>query len=106
MGSGMAAGAAFRQRRVRDVGAVRSFSTLHVCNANERIQHTVASYERLRSAANTGDSVSVALRLSHQMKFVRTSICIYVTSNLWPSDSVRVGGGIGSPPLGPLGSLQ
>ena len=28
VGSGMAAGAAFGQRRVRDVGAVRSFSTI------------------------------------------------------------------------------
>ena len=37
VGSGMAAGAAFGQRRVRDVGAVRSFSTL--CNVNDPITH-------------------------------------------------------------------
>ena len=39
VGSGMAAGAAFGQRRVRDVGAVRSFSTL--CNVNDPITHAI-----------------------------------------------------------------
>ena len=40
VGSGMAAGTAFGQHRVRDVGAVQSFST--ICNVNVRMTHATS----------------------------------------------------------------
>ena len=50
-GSGMAAGTAFGQHRVRDVGAVQSFST--ICNVNVRMTHATSRTGHGRARRHT-----------------------------------------------------
>ena len=60
----MAAGAAFGQRRVRDVGAVRSFSTL--CNVNDPITHATSHVYSLLSNDVPQGQASCFCRFSHE----------------------------------------